>query len=290
MGPARLLPWLLLASVQLIWGRQFRGSSVSPDRYHIIACNGFPDTSGLSVREEDVGGRSGDESTPAPSLRSIAEQTLWSRSIGYLECDEYWVNLDARRLVFEQAGNDGASCELGDVDHLFRGQGDGDSSGGPRSLVVAVRQRSASSARCDVRTTAVPRRQGGEKAAVAQAPPAELVVLDAFAPEEPRIPDAARLNLGPSVEVRLEDKVQSEVIATDLLATRTVGFGHVYDVEPRRILAALEEMQTGHVIDQLEVVLEPGRLYVGMRAGRAGDPAFPQRLVVHAAQDPAEGG
>merc|ERR1719336_1157616 len=127
--------------------------------------------------------------------------------------------------------------------------------------------------------------------------PAELAVIDAFTRAAPLEDETAMQEedakhnirplppLDPVAVVRLEDQIEPEVIASEVIGSRTLGMGSLYTVEPKELHVILEDLRGSHAFDWRDVAFEPGRVYIGIRAGCDGDSAFPERLLLHRIQE-----
>jgi len=186
-------------------------------------------------------------------------------------------------------------------------------------IAVAVTQTQASPPRCMARALplvhldktrlgkfkgehgAAANAAAGPAAGAATPLPAELAVLDAFtnasswrAKNRTSEADLLKKHLRPSplwaksVIVRLEDKIESESIASEVIGSRTLGLGDTYLVEPKDLHVILEDIRGSHVFDWRDVSFKAGHSYVLVRAGRAGDSMFPQKFLFHASQENAE--
>lgn len=155
----------------------------------------------------------------------------------------------------------------------------------------------------DVVRSPTPLEEGG---GAPEAPAAELAVVDALAPgwgaraprqEEPEEVEMdqedARKGLPPLVPppvdvdavVRLEDAVANNAITAQTIGSRTLSFGRAYAVDPQRLHVVMEDLRGARVLGREEADLQAGRSYVGLRVGREGDAAHPQRLVLYAVRD-----
>mmetsp|Transcript_6358 Transcript_6358/g.12980 ORF Transcript_6358/g.12980 Transcript_6358/m.12980 type:complete len:226 (+) Transcript_6358:1-678(+) len=203
----------------------------------------------------------------------VDADALWTRTLAYGACEEYFVDLSKRELFFTLPDGN-ASCKLSHKQmlDLARPRHDG-SDRVPWRLAAVLTQPQASSQSCLVRAIEITQpsalsQDGGQAA--------ELVVLDAFSQDR----QLSRPHDAEAV-VRLEDKIEPEMIATEVLGSRTLSLGHVYAVEPKELHVILEDLRGSHEMDREDMAFKAGRLYMGIRIGRGGDPAFPQRLVLY---------
>lgn len=287
----------LLLLVPSVARSRSAGAAAEPGKWLLVACNGYADTRPASVGLLPVtqaGAAAGTLLAHGRRLRQqvlgakrhlaaatgladagpdVGADALWTRTLAYGACEEYFVDLSQRELFFTiPDGN--ISCKLS-VDQLrdLERTRDGGTDRVPWRLAAVLTQPQVTSKSCLVRAmeimqpSALPE-DGGQGA--------ELAVLDAFTqdlqPSQPYDVDAV---------VRLEDKIEKEMIATEVLGSRTLGLGRVYAVEPKELHVVLEDLRGSHEMDRQDVAFKAGRLYVGIRMGRGGDPAFPQRLVLY---------
>mmetsp|Transcript_120880 Transcript_120880/g.386101 ORF Transcript_120880/g.386101 Transcript_120880/m.386101 type:complete len:362 (+) Transcript_120880:152-1237(+) len=233
-----------------------------------------------------------------------AAETVWTRTLSFGMCEEYYIDLASRKISFTSPDRS-SSCDFIPDDKLLEEAGEF----GPPRIAAVLTQRSAASSACWVRTTVlppVPAPPSGAPPALGAArthpPPAEFVALDAFTPDGPPsvlddaleeedlsgngdVEDPEGLpDLDRGAEIWLEDEVEPDVIATEIIATRTLGLNHVYMVEPKHFLVALEDLRGNDVLDKTSIKFESGRTYVGFRTGRAGDKDFPEKLMMYTCQ------
>jgi hypothetical protein len=119
---------------------------------------------------------------------------------------------------------------------------------------------------------------------------AELAMLDAFAGSA--VPELAPGHSDDTLSaedhedtadavVRLEDIVEPDTIASEEVASRTIGLTGDYAVEAKDLHVILEDIAGGTEFDRRDVTFEANQTYVGMRIGRKGDEDFPERLLLH---------
>lgn len=289
---------LFLCSAPSALGHQyFADPPVPRSKQHIVVCNGYADTRDVTVVEVPRGEHGSSTNflrkqdntfgrlfkTVGVNTESVAvgRNALWSRALAFKTCEEYYVDLATRNVVFESPH--GKVCDL---KANLAGRNIHSAINGP-GLVAVVTQRAVGSEECRVRTLE-PHSPADSQNHVGPPPLAQLLLLDAFTidvedslingedSEDSRLPDLDR-----GAEVKLEDKVEPEVLATEIIATQTLGFDHSYEVDARTFLMALEELRGNHVLDQREIKLTPGRQYVVLRTGRMNDPDFPQELFIY---------
>mmetsp|Transcript_35688 Transcript_35688/g.82954 ORF Transcript_35688/g.82954 Transcript_35688/m.82954 type:complete len:295 (-) Transcript_35688:138-1022(-) len=257
-------------------------------KQHITACNAYADARPARL-----------ELWP----RHVPERTdeaLWTRELAYGTCEEYHVDLVRRKLLFAAPVQGSGLCELRPPE---RGK-DAKHGAGSGRLAAALAQPEVASPHCAVHAVGLPRRHPASSTNRTHSPsilePAELSIIDAFSKAAWNIgayPDAEADNVSRSLRlqpdeavVRLEDKVEPETIATEVLGSRTLGLGHAYAVEPKDFHVVLEDVRGSHSFDWLDMAFEPAHTYVAVRMGRAGDVAYPQKLLLYRCKDEPEGG
>lgn len=87
--------------------------------------------------------------------------------------------------------------------------------------------------------------------------------------------------------LRLEDSIEPGAIAAEVIGSRTLTFGRAYAVEPKAPHMVLEDLRGARVLGREDASFEAGRSYVALRLGRAGDPDYPQRLLLYGVEDRA---
>lgn len=290
---------LLLAAAEVAFG---------DGKQHLVVCNGFPDARPALVEEKErtpTGGGHGGGGPRVhggfrrPPLQRILTPdrlpfsdfagVVWTRHLAYGACEEYFVDLSTRTLAFLPASKN-TSCELLAEDAMKKAAMHRDD--GYASLAVVLTQPLPPSPRCLVHAAALPAPSGrassgsntgeGNKGPL----PAELWTFDAFA-QATSGPAALR---GGLPVLRLEDRIDDEAIAVEVVGSRMLSFGHAYPVEPRAFHMVLEDVRGIDEQDRREVSFESGRTYVGMRLGRAGDRAFPPKLFIYPCNPPSGSG
>mmetsp|Transcript_141771 Transcript_141771/g.395280 ORF Transcript_141771/g.395280 Transcript_141771/m.395280 type:complete len:313 (-) Transcript_141771:76-1014(-) len=282
-------------------------------KQHIVLCNAYADMRPARVELRAAA------SADRPSRHQHG--ALWTRILAYGGCEEYYVDLTRHRLLCASPGtgaSGGRLCEL-------QPPGAGSQATTER-IAAALVQPEASSAQCTVRVVAFPRHGkhssvsgglvnsnstvAGSAGASTVVDPAELAVIDAFTVASSRVkPDRSvtRLHnraadeekgdleilrplppLDAGAVVRLEDKIEPSSIATEVVGSRALGLGHAYAVEPKAFHVLLEDLLGSRTLDWRDVAFESARAYVGVRMGRASDPAYPQRLMIYRCQDQVE--
>lgn len=217
-------------------------------------------------------------------------RALWLRPLAYGTCEEYHVDLTQRRLFFEPPGNL-SFCELDPAAPSAKNINVTNAS----QLAVVVMQPQTSSRQCAVRSAVLGRHKDyGAAAELAtfdaytEAPPS--AGLEAEAPEEVEMDredvkkglDRLPLVLDPGAVIHLEDKIEKDILATEIVGTLTVSLGDVRAVEPKELHVVLEDFRGARVLDRKDVEFEAGRTYIAIRSGRSGDAvAFPQQLFVY---------
>lgn len=235
-----------------------------------------------------------------------SSSTVWTRDVAYGTCEEYHLDLAQRRLRFTAPGG-GATCDLED-----------DTLRHPR-LVAVLTQPEASSPNCVVRAVALDRlqvRQGptGPRRRDPLGLAAHLATVDAYTQAPPSTEEEAELRaedrehkeapfdlkttqvveeeedktgLGPlppldaGAVIRLEDELDTEVISSSVLASRTLGLGAAFAVEANSFHVILEDMRGAHLLDRKEMTFLGGHEYVAVRLGKGGDPEYPEHLLLH---------
>lgn len=221
-----------------------------------------------------------------------ADVVVWSRQLAYGECEEYHVNLAKRRLFFTTP-NGSATCEF-EPPHMK------EDAGIIQQFLVVLTSPEASSPRCTTRSAVIKKPQikkktGGERLV-------RMATVDAFTQasasqgnltqEEVELSRReARKGLDPMAPlpqeavVRIEDKIDDEAISSEVLASRTLGWGRTYALEPGSFHVLLEDMRGTHMPDQKDVVFKEGITYIAVRVGKAGDPMYPERLIFRRVED-----
>lgn len=229
--------------------------------------------------------------------RRIASDMLWTRSLEYGSCEEYYVDLRTRRLVFTDPGGH-SNCELELRPPPQAGQSQQHHPAeGQRFVAVLTRQLSSSPA-CAVLGREVPhpgsaRAPDGEMTVDLGVPlgevptaPGEFVLFDAFTHSDVTAEEEAdglgvHSRSGAEAVVRLEDEIEASSITTETVSSRTLALDHAYGVEARRLHAVLEDLRGVHEFDRRDLEVEPRRTYIGVRLGVEGEPSFPQRLLLY---------
>jgi len=250
------------------------------------------------------------EMMKAPKTWNLAAElkgVLWTRHLGYGECKEFHIDLSKHELFFVLPGGN-ASCALDPP--LFAEVGVDDAkpmppaealsasllADAPRHLFAVGMQPHAQDPHCEVQAVALPNRDDS-----ATLKPAELATVDAFtqgAPEKPigaeaEIEEEERLQGLPALapldrgaQMRLEDVVQKELIASEIVGSRTLGLGHAYAVEPKQLHLLLEDIRQSRMIDEKDMKFQDGHSYLAMRLGRGGNASeFPEKLLVYECQE-----
>mmetsp|Transcript_5143 Transcript_5143/g.15203 ORF Transcript_5143/g.15203 Transcript_5143/m.15203 type:complete len:366 (+) Transcript_5143:132-1229(+) len=225
--------------------------------------------------------------------------TMWTRALSYGTCEEYYMNLDLRRLFFIAPGGE-HMCELTPEVALPREATDGTGLATPR-LAVVLRQPSAASKQCAIHTVAMPL-AGAGPVATSELPmlPAEMVAIDAFTAMSPleahtmetvggEEADAGgdagstplQRRFDASAELRLEDAIDASSISAEVVGSRLLALDEVYMVEPRAFHLVLEDLQGTRVLDHTLATLAPKDVVLALRIGRGGDEDFPERLLLY---------
>mmetsp|Transcript_136706 Transcript_136706/g.249178 ORF Transcript_136706/g.249178 Transcript_136706/m.249178 type:complete len:388 (-) Transcript_136706:18-1181(-) len=228
---------------------------------------------------------------PTGSRADADGDVVWTRQLAYGECEEYHVNLEKRRFFFAPP-NGSAICEF-EPPHIEK-----DARTIQQFLVVLTRPE-ASSSRCTTRSAVIKKpelkKRGAERLV-------QLATIDAFtqaeASRENETQEEAELNfrdlrkgldpLAPLPQeaiVRIEDKINAEAISSEVLASRTLGWGRTYSLEPGSFHVILEDMRGTHMPDRKDVSFKEGCTYVAVRVGKAGDPMYPERLIFRRVED-----
>lgn len=293
-----------------------RGGGAAAQKQLVVVCNAYADArpafvgvlSSKDTREDALQAVERLQGI-LPSASTTAEKdSLW-RSIGYGTCEEYRTDFTHRRLFFMPPGNGSAECdfnptpaahisELAAFSQLPQQKNNHLGpliNGNFARLVVVLTQPVAVSTRCVASPVVLPTAHG-------DAMTAEIVVVDAFARKSPvdegieeeeleMEEHDKELGLSPlppldiGSVIRLEDKIESWAIASEVVASRTLNPGQVYNVEPKEVHVVLEDVRGSHAFDFQDVNFESGHTYVGMRIGRADDTAaFPQKLSFYPCQ------
>jgi len=291
-----------------------------PRKQLVVACNAFADERPVSVGVRVV--RVKQQSKLKRLRRKSVVKTnevLWTRELPFGSCEEYHVDLeDDRRLFFNSPGDEGSDrphCEL----HMLQDynevagakHGEQKSTRSPEipsRLAVAVTQPQVSSRRCAVQAAALFEGRLRPTASSKEHPaqkPALFALLDAYSrvsaredPTQQWVSELAaedqKLGLTPlpplesgvaTVVVRMEDKIEPEMITSEVIGSRTLGLSHVYTVEPKEFHIILEDLRGTHSFNWQDVSFESAHVYVGIRVGRAGDKSFPQRLLIHRCEE-----
>mmetsp|Transcript_24292 Transcript_24292/g.61570 ORF Transcript_24292/g.61570 Transcript_24292/m.61570 type:complete len:392 (-) Transcript_24292:64-1239(-) len=270
------LAHLLRPRASLAQRRQrLRRGSLIPE----LAKGGGAHSWALRKKGGESGGRGGD--------------SFWAKPLQYGACEEYHVDLTSRRMFFVTPEK--GSCLLSGDAVTAQEEASDDFS---QRFVVVLTQRARNSSDCAVVVMGLDRGPGAGAAEIAGGGggvAAELAAIDAFTQEHPLVPyndmeepvddedeeDAgADLALGAGAVLRLEDVVDKQSITTEVVASRTLGLGQVYDVEPKALHVILEDLRGSKMADEHDVTFEQDRTYVAIRLGRAGDTAFPEKLAL----------
>eukprot|EP00929_Paragymnodinium_shiwhaense_P120160 TRINITY_DN92058_c0_g1_i1.p1 TRINITY_DN92058_c0_g1~~TRINITY_DN92058_c0_g1_i1.p1 ORF type:complete len:372 (+),score=76.82 TRINITY_DN92058_c0_g1_i1:84-1199(+) len=253
----------------------------------------------VSMLDEDEPESS--EPEASPGRRAVAASTLhdalWSRPLAFGECAEYHIDLHRRQLFFVTPGG-GDVCKLSQTSLVKMSEPDLDSDDAavapsaeelPARFAIVLSQAKASAPTCSLQTQVLTHRLSRYGGAAA-----ELAVLDAYSqsgsPEEFEI-DGENATLPPldaSAVLRLEDVVGPETIASETLASRTLGLGAEYAIEPKAWHVILEDMGGSDEFGHQDVAFRSNHTYVAVRMGRSGDKDFPARLVFHEVQEEDE--
>jgi len=234
----------------------------------------------------------------------VTDGLLWTRSLDYGACEEYYIDLDKRFLAFVTPDQQN-SCEFKVSLSATEGRQERPSDARQRFAAVLVRPLTSSKA-CAVESQEVPlqllRSSTAKDSAEAQAwaleravaepalppgevpdTPAELVLLDAYthrdlSAEEQQHGLTEGSQLDDQAVLRLEDEIEPTAITAEAVSSRILAMDHAYAVEARRVHMVLQDLDGARVHDRRDNEFLPGRTYVGLRLGVAGDPAFPQKL------------
>lgn len=235
--------------------------------------------------------------------RRVTEGLLWTRSLDYGACEEYYIDFDKRFLVFVTPDQQN-SCEF--KVRLSETEGRQE---GPREVkqrFAAVLSRPiASSPECavesqevplpmlrttanslvDARAVALERMVAEPALPPGEVPttPAELVLLDAYTHQDVTAEErqhglTVHSQLDDEAVLRLEDEIEPTSITAEAVSSRLLSMDNTYSVEARRVHMVLQDLDGIHVYDRRDNEFLPGRTYVGVRLGVAGDSAFPQHL------------
>lgn len=237
------------------------------------------------------------ESEEVAKRRAVAaavfKDAVWSRPLAYGECAEYHVDLREKQLFFLTPGG-GDVCKLSKLDLVKMAEADAisDEPVGlsaaemPQRLAVVLSQPQATSTRCSLQTQALTHRLSRYGAAAA-----ELAVIDAYSqadgPEEIVI-DGENATLPPldtGAVVRLEDVVNQNIIAAENLASRTLGLGAEYAVEPKDLHVILEDLRGSEEFGHKDISFKADHTYVAIRLGRSGDSHFQPQLLFYESKD-----
>lgn len=219
--------------------------------------------------------------------------------LDYGTCKEYHVDLKGKRMFFVTPLS--GSCLIsGDALSIKEEQADEVS----QRFVLVLTQKSVASKDCAVVAMSLDRGPGAGAREIAghAGVSAELALVDAFIQDHPLVPyldleheedeedhlqepweleeekEGADLSLNAGSVVRLEDVMEQGPITQELLASRTLGIGQVYDVEPTTQHVILEDLRGSTMLDEKDVTFEADQTYVGIRFGRAGSKAYPEKL------------
>lgn len=233
----------------------------------------------------------------------VSDGLLWTRSLEYGTCEEYYVHLTARRLVFVHPETHG-HCELEPPSLPSANE----AAGQTVRYSVVVTRLSASSWNCTAISREVPwplPRDARGNPSVARAlvtetlvadpalppgevspVPAEIVLLDAFThsdlTEEEKANNLTQFSrVDSESEVRLEDMIEAVSITAEVVGSRTLSFDRSYLLEARRVHMVLEDLEGSRVYDRSDRNIQPGKTYIGIRLGLEGSAAFPERLLFY---------
>jgi len=235
--------------------------------------------------------------------KRVTDGYLWTRSLAYGTCDEYYVDFATRSFVFQRPGLQDP-CEfkvaLGPTDSAASQQKV------RRRFAAVITRPLASSPSCMVVSREVPLpllRAVANNPVSAQAlavessiaepalppgevptVPSELVLLDAYihsdltADEQRHGLDQFSRTSAEAV-VRIEDELEPTTITAETVSSRTLTLDNVYSVDARKVHMVLQDLEGNDMYDRRDIELKPGRTYVGVRLGVQGEAAFPQRLL-----------
>jgi len=262
----------------------------------VVACNGFADARSTAISERPKEAQSLRQRTGQIQLRrargkedSPHAEPVWSQYLEYGECAEFHVDFSTQQLFFEVPNGEQCGVEATFSNHTV-------------GMVAVVAQPDVASKRCVVRTVSLKERDVEKRAASA-----ELAVVDAYTPAKEDTSmraieadtDFARVHknaLEASMEsdllpldgggvLRLEDRLEENDIATEVIGSQTLYFSRTFSVEPKEFFLVLENLRGSSLMDKIEVDLEAAQTYVAIRTGRYGDTSFPQRLVMYACKE-----
>lgn len=225
-------------------------------------------------------------------------KVVWTRTLGFGQCEEYYTDLQSRKLAF-MSPDRSSECTFEPTQHQLEEAQEF----GPSRLVLVMAQQSVRSTACLVRALVLPPSDEDQSIDSSGDRAVRLATLDAFAPTSPledddgggEVVDVSTFEdggedleslpaLDTGAELKLEDEIEPDVIAAEVIATRTLGLNGLYSVEPRKFLMALEDIQGTTVWDKTHMDFKKGNTYIAIRTGRAGDVRYPQQLVVYTCQ------
>lgn len=268
--------------------------------HHRTTLRGSADGAGSLHPELAKGGGAHRWATAASKDKARGGDTISNAfPVAYGSCQEYHVDLKGRRMFFVTPLS-GSCLVSGDALSPMEETRDAVS----QRFVLVLTQKSVGSPDCAVVGMSLDRGPGaGAREIVGHGGvSAELALVDAFIQDHPLVPyleedheedeedhlqepweleeekQGADLSLNAGSVVRLEDVMEKGPITQELLASRTLGLGQVYDVEPMEQHVILEDLRGSTMLDERDVTFEADQTYVGIRFGRAGNSSFPEKL------------